>query len=239
MSKISDYKNKYFSFLGDSITTFYRYSTPKEAAFYDDYKSAACKIFDVSDTWWGAVLERLDAKLLVNDSFSGTTVCYSPQYLVESYGCSDARTSSLSKNGVTPDVIVVFMGINDWGAGCAVKESDNINAKSELQIFSVAYDRLVEKLQNNYPDAEIWCLTLFRGSIIDGKRRDFALNGKNTDIREYSEAIRRCADKRGCRIIDLCNDCDYVDTIDGFHPDKNGMAKIADCVMSSLGDFVV
>lgn len=239
MSELSNYKNKYFSFLGDSITTFYRYSVPNEAAFYDSDKSVACKIFDASDTWWGAVLERLGAKLLVNDSFLGTTVCYSPEYLVESYGCSDKRTSSLSKNGVTPDVIVVFMGINDWGAGFAVKERGNQTVKSELQIFSVAYDRLIEKLQNNYPNAEIWCLTLFKGSIYDGKRREFTLNYKKTDICEYSQAIRTCAAKHGCRIIDLYKNCDYVDTIDGFHPDKKGMLKIADCVISLLDDFTV
>ena len=71
---ISKYKDKNFSILGDSISTFEGVSIPKNASYYDLGRKLSSGVTTVINTWWGCVLERLDAKLLVNNSISGSTV---------------------------------------------------------------------------------------------------------------------------------------------------------------------
>ena len=96
-------------------------------------------------------------EVLVNNSFSGSMVRKSRFCEIPSYGCSDERTSGLGRDGEIPDVIMIFMGINDWGSGADPKpgcESDDIS------VFSVAYRKMLEKLQKNYPGTELWCFTL-------------------------------------------------------------------------------
>lgn len=153
------YKNKLFSILGDSISTFEGYSEPYDASFYDGLLKCQTDILRVTDTWWGQVIERLGGELLVNNSISGSLVCKHPNCEISSYGCSDERTSSLDRIGVQPNVIMVFLGTNDWGYGVKLKPDDETE-KSLLSVFSVAYKTMLEKLQRNYPMAEIWCFTL-------------------------------------------------------------------------------
>ena len=82
MEANKDYKNKYFSILGDSISTFEGISEPKDAAYYNTSRKMSSGIITLSDTWWGQVVEGLKGKLLVNNSWSGSTVCWHPLYQV-------------------------------------------------------------------------------------------------------------------------------------------------------------
>lgn len=229
------YKDKYFSILGDSISTFEGFSQPREAAFYDLSKKLQSNIITVADTWWGCVIDRLGGKTLVNNSWSGSTVSKSPLYQVQSYGCSSQRTAALSENVTLPNVIIVFMGINDWGAGIKIDETDGVMRDTDdCEFFSPAYQIMLKKLKNNYPQAEIWCMTLPFGSFFNGKRLDFSCDNRKVNIAKYCEAIRVSAQKQGCRVIDLYkNECVYG-SLDGFHPDCGGMQSIADCVLSCL-----
>ena len=59
-----NYQNKYFSILGDSISTLEGYSQPREAAFYSGERKLKSGVFTPSDTWWGQVIERLGGQLL-------------------------------------------------------------------------------------------------------------------------------------------------------------------------------
>lgn len=49
----NDYKNKYFSILGDSISTFEHYSEPDYAAYYDVSHKLEADVLTMYDTWWG------------------------------------------------------------------------------------------------------------------------------------------------------------------------------------------
>ena len=103
---LNRYKNKYFSILGDSISTFEGVSLPKEGAFYDTFKKLSANVLTVADTWWGQVIDALGGRLLVNNSISGSTVTWHKDYEYQSYGCSDERTRSLHKDGAMPNVIM-------------------------------------------------------------------------------------------------------------------------------------
>ena len=148
------YKNKLFSILGDSISTLVGYSTPKYAVFYEESKKYEADIHFPEDTWWGQVINHLGGSILVNNSFSGSMVIKHPQQTFPSYGCSDERTSSLHTIESTPDVIMVFMGTNDWGAG--VRPTPNNETENEnYAIFMCAYRSMLEKIKKNNRKSQV------------------------------------------------------------------------------------
>ncbi|MDE6690389.1 MAG: SGNH/GDSL hydrolase family protein [Clostridia bacterium] len=212
------YKDKYFSVLGDSISTLYGYNP---LGFDSFYKYEMCEISGVKnyeDTWWGQVIDALGGKLLVNNSWSGTLVVKHPLCRIPSYACSDERTSRLAENGVNPDVIMVYMGTNDVGW-----EVEIDGEEGDISCFDVAYRVMLEKIKRNYPDAEIWCFTL---CAREGRDRSY--------MEKYCKVIRECAAAYGCRLIDLYGQPRAYETCDGLHPDAEGMKTIAKLVLGQI-----
>lgn len=219
------YENKYFSILGDSISTLAGYNPPECAVFYDREQKYLAGIHTPQDTWWGRVLEALGGKLLVNHSFAGSTVTKHPSCQIPSYGCSDARTGALHLGDTKPDVVMVLLGLNDFG--CRMR----VDGEGELSIFSVAYEVMLQKIRKNYPQAEIWCLTLPVGFC---SRDPAFLTPGIGAVADYCRAIRACAEKTGCRLVELHAPDEPYDTIDGYHPTAAGMETIARAVLDSL-----
>ena len=232
VSRETFYKNKLFSILGDSISTLEGYSVPEHAAFYEGVRRLEADVIFPEHTWWGQVIERLCGTLLVNDSFSGSTVMKHPSYMIPSYGCSDKRTEELGRDGLSPDVIMVFMGTNDWGYGTRVEPDKYGN--NDKSVFSVAYSSMLEKLKKNYPQAEIWCFTLPISKCERKENFTFPYYYGGRHIEEYCRVIRECAYEYGCKVIDLYGANAPHDTIDGFHPNAKGMKTIADTVLSLM-----
>jgi len=228
------YKGKLFSVLGDSISTLGGYTVPEEAAFYEGMTKFDADVFLPEDTWWGMVVQALGGEILVNNSFSGSTVCRKRGCEIPSYGCSDERTSSLSRSGVEPDVVIVYMGTNDWGCAIAPTPAD---LKAEGRpIFSSAYADMISKLKRNYPNAEIWCLTLGVSRYGRDESYTFPYTYGGRHIEEYCSVIRKCAAEHGCRLVDLYAEtsADPFDTFDRFHPNADGMKRVSEAVLAQL-----
>jgi lysophospholipase L1-like esterase len=237
MYKNNNYANKFFSILGDSISTFEGYSEPADAVYYDTPHKLASGILTRSDTWWGQVIKHLGGELLVNNSFSGSTVCWHPLYEIPSYACSDERTSSLGREGLSPDVIMVYIGTNDWGSGTRVFADERFGTiENETTLFMSAYRIMLEKIKANYPNAEIWCFTLAISKCTARPTFSFPYYYGGRNITEYCEAIRACAREFGCRVIDLYDKAEPYDTIDCFHPTAEGMKTIADAVIGEVAE---
>ncbi|MBR4032653.1 MAG: hypothetical protein IKJ07_07970 [Clostridia bacterium] len=218
--------------LGDSISTFQGISSPRHAEFFDLSNKLKSGVTKVIDTWWGNVIDKLGAKLLVNNSISGSTVVCTPYYMVKTYGCSDERTSSLERNEKIPQVIVVYLGSNDhgWGVPIHYEENCGYDHPESLGLFFVAYSQMLQNLKGNYPNAEIWCLTLPK------IQNESLPNLLFRPLREdYNEAIRDACIEKGCRLIDISN-CVY-EAFDGLHPSVKGMQTIADAVIAELEKF--
>lgn len=228
--KTEKYENKYISILGDSISTFEGVSLPKDGVFYDLGRKLLSGVTTFSKTWWGIVLEGLKANLLVNNSVSESTVTWRDSYEVQSYGCSDQRTGSLDINGVKPDVIIVALGVNDWGLGVKILGGN----ENDFSAFSNAYNEMLRKLKTNYPLAEIWCLTLAKSFCSNTANFEFPLGKGGVHLEEYCKAIMKSAKENGCLAIDLYNNMNAYDTIDGFHPNATGMETIAKAILSRL-----
>lgn len=232
MNNTLSYQGKYFSILGDSISTLSGYNPPECAVFYDWEHKYLSGIFAPEDTWWGHVIDALGGRLLMNNSWSGSLVCRHPQCEIESYGCSDARTSALGLGDQTPDVVMILLGLNDFGCGMPVA------GKNDLSVFSVAYEIMLEKIRRNYPQAEVWCLTLPRSCWSKSPDFEAPVCRAGGHITDYCRAIRVCAEKAGCKVVDIFRPNEPYDTIDGYHPTAQGMQTIAAAVLQEIGKAV-
>lgn len=102
-----------FSVLGDSISTLMGW-VPEGWRVHYEGEVQVDGVESPQDTWWGRVIDHFDGRLVANSSFSGS--------VVEGYGFpagnSEKRiTSLLGAQGECPDVVLVYMGINDYGWG--------------------------------------------------------------------------------------------------------------------------
>lgn len=235
--KLEGYKGMLFSILSDSIGTLEGYSVPYDATFYQGEKKLEANIFLPQDTWWGQVIEDLGGELLVNNSISGSMVCKCKSCIVPTYGCCEERTSGLDKNGIFPNVIMIYMGTNDWGNGTKVSPFNDKESK-DISIFSVAYEQMIEGLQKSYKDAQIWCITLPVSDFGMREGKDFPYWYRGRHLNEYNEAIRKIAKNKGCVLIDLYENIPKFTTIDGFHPDFRGMNTISQGILSMLKEKV-
>ena len=232
---MKDQQMQYFSVLGDSISTLDGFSYPLDAVYYTNGRKFETGVFSPEDTWWGQVIAHFGGRLLVNDSFSGSTAVKSPACFVESYGCSDERTSYLHKGEGRPDVIMVFLGTNDRGIHAKPAATEPADWE-DLSVFSTAYTIMLKKLRANYPDAQIWCLTLPVSTWSANVHYKFPFTFAGSHVEEYCAVIRDCANKQGCRVIDLYAQtlARPYDTVDGCHANASGMKTLADAVLAEL-----
>ncbi len=224
------YKDKYFSIMGDSISTYEGYNPEGHAVFYSYRGAPVTNIFGWKDTWWGQVIEHFGGRLLVNNSWSGSYVCKPKACEIESYGCSDKRTSSLGADGISPDHIFVFIGTNDRGAGFPMYSED----KNDLGVIENAYRAMLDKIRANYPEAEIWCFTFPITSCSKDPYFLFPDTNFGIPMENYGELVKTVAREKKCHLIDLWDRDQLCDTIDHLHPNYSGMCTVAKKVIAVI-----
>lgn len=229
----SFYRDKRFSVLGDSISTLEGYNPDGNKVFYDKEKCLKANINGPEDTWWGKVIDFFGAELLVNNSWSGSWAAKMPGRDELSFsGCSDERTSSLHKGDTKPDVIIVYLGTNDWYYGGSPEYHGDIQILKD-QSFRYAYNNMLKKLKANYPEAEIWCCTL-SVSDIGNCAETFPFERMGVHMKEYCDIIRDVACENGCRVIDIYSYLMPYDTVDGYHPSAKGMDTLARLIIKEV-----
>ncbi len=214
-------KGQFVSILGDSMSTFEGCLPEGYPAYYSRQRRIETGVFSPEETWWGRVLAHFGAELLVNNSWSGSYVSMPPDCEIESYGSSDARTSGLSYDGILPDHIFVLIGTNDRGRGFS------------LDTIETAYHLMLQKLKQKYPKAVIWCLTLPVTTWTGNPWFTFPEKQNGVKMTAYCELIASAARAEGCSVIDLSKGR-LVDTVDGLHPNYDGMLAIAEKVIAAL-----
>lgn len=236
--KNNKYYGKTFSILGDSITTLEGYIPNGYKAFYEGDICEKAGIKTPEDTWWGKAINFFGGKLLVNNSWSGSRVTrLSNSEKLFPSGCSDERTAGLHIDNIKPDVIIVYIGTNDWAKGAEKHCVDYILTEDfHCQSFDFAYSMLITKLKSNYPDSEIWCCTQNTTFMSSNQNFKFPHKYGGNHIDEYNRIIRESAQSNKCKVIDLYNYNIPYDTIDGTHPNADGMNTIASLVCYSLAD---
>lgn len=219
------YFGKRFSILGDSVSTLEGFNPRGSRVFYDAERREKSGVWEMGDTWWGKVIEFFGGELLVNDSSGGSRVTR-PGEEKESYlsGCSQRRTGRLHEDDVQPDVILVYLGWNDWVYGVLPEPQDQ---ESGDTCFSLAYSMMLSRLKKNYPQAEIWCCTLPKSCMVSDPAMVFPERYGGIHIREYNHQIVNAALAANVCVADLAAQEIPFDSLDGSHPTAKGMDTLA------------
>ncbi len=203
------------SILGDSISTYKGVSDDGDANSSLAYNLFFYKEpFPKEKTYWGILIDHLDLALCVNNSYSGGNLS----------GRDDPysgvnRVHNLSRDdGTYPDLIIVFMGINDLGRGI------------EPATFADDYKLTLKTIKAEYPNTRVCCVNI--------PDRDRVLKNR---AEAFNKAIEKAVDLmgEGFFIADifgsrLNNDFYYMNTRDGLHPDEDGMKIIAEIIEDAI-----
>ena len=209
-------KGKKLSILGDSVSTYYGYSNNKEANASTAYNPCfyTKRLFPWEETYWGILLKELSLTLCVNNSWSGGNLSGRDN---PSSGVS--RASELSTDsGEKPDIIIVFMGLNDLGRNV------------DDEVFYADYLYTLLTIKEKYPHAEVFCVNM--------PDRDAGFRIRTLLFnRRIEEAVHIAGES--FFLVDLYNsklnnDVFYMNTLDGLHPDQDGMRMIAEVIKEAM-----
>lgn len=233
---------KTISILGDSISTYTGISNDTSTnttigsnAVY--YTGSNAGITNVSQTWWQQTVDSTGAKLLVNNSWSGSKVFDTAESAAYKDRCGQLHSDTGVNKGKNPDIIAVYIGINDFddkvelGAFEKLEEVYDEETKTYLEPknFAQAYAIMIHKMTTKYDKADIYVFTLpENGTRVD----EVALN-------EYNQTIRYIADYFDCKVVDLAGiegySCQkYCSDSNHLHPNTQGMDVITDLFVRAL-----
>lgn len=228
----SIYEGKTLSILGDSISTFAGYIPSGNATWYPNGT-----VTNVTDTWWYKVMDALGMTLNVNNSWSGSRVTTTNGS--ESAGCM-TRCQNL---GTNPDVIIVYMGINDFNTGVTLGTYAGKTAvPSTTTTFLEAYGIMLDKIMTAYPNSEIFVCTL-PADERNGATGFPEINGNNVALGTFNEGIETLAHTFGAKLLRLDSCGIFYQNIsiyeqDSLHPNKFGHSLMANYVIKEMDSLV-
>lgn len=217
----------YISIVGDSISTFENANPPGYAVYYDPLNQVRLGINNQDDTWWGRVIKESGVHLCINNSYSGSRV--TRDFFPNS--CSVERTASLHDDNIKPDLILIYMGCNDFYYCELVNHRPDSYDKTKF--FHYCYQLMLKRIKANYPDAKIVCGTLMKSFEV-GSDWKFSENRDGTNIEEYNDAIRKAVKEEGVYLADLASFSATYETKDRAHPTFSGHALMAELWMKCL-----
>lgn len=213
---MSDTK-QYISVLGDSISTFDG-CTPPGGVYYGPSFGDITGVSSPEDTWWMQVIRAMGGQLLANNSWSGSTVS-----MVGSLpACSPSRIRKLAGEGATPDHILILAGLND------------VNMYADPQAFGDDYRTMLNRIRSAYPQAQVTCGTLTTGYLSDTPFTH-QLGHVRDRLEPYNEAIRAAVAEAGYRLADIARLDQRYASMDGLHPNGEGMGQLARFWLESGG----
>ena len=231
------------SILGDSISTFGGYIPTDYNIFYP----GSGDISTVEKTWWWQVMNTAGMELNANASSSNTTVTGDSLDMTGSApGCSTKRMIDLTPgdDGPAPDILIVFMGTNDFLRSVPLGTFTEPSAQDEgiTDNFCDAYELMIQKLNALYPNAQIYFCTLLETNAgdVDEYPQSYPSTNKNGNtIGDFNAEIATIASAYSYPVIDIHNCGITYDTLgqytsDGVHPNAEGAKLIADYVINAL-----
>lgn len=202
--------------LGDSYSTFEN-CIPEGFATYYSSERPGSDVKSMQDTWWGIVLNATESNLVLNSSWSGTTICNTGY---DKADCSDksfiARFDKLISDGFFKqnkiDTLFLFGGTNDCWAYSPIGEKVTSNwTKEQLYSFKPAFCYLIDKIRKALPNTKLL-------SIV------------NTEfLPEFDNAIKTLSEELNVDTVILSD----IEKTEG-HPTKKGMEQIAEQVLKYL-----
>ena len=212
--------NRNILILGDSYSTFEGYVPEGYAYYYPCRRPGGVDdVNDVSDTWWYPCMKETGDRIVLNNSWSGSTICYTAY---EGRDCSETssfitRTERLIREGFFEknkiDIMLIFGGTNDSWANSplgSLKYSDF--RREDLYSVLPAISYLLKTAKEQVGAERI----LY---VINSRIKEEIING----------AIEAC----GHYGVEYLLIADETDKIMG-HPTKKGMAEIKEQIKEVL-----
>lgn len=212
-------KLKNVMIFGDSYSTYRNYIPEGFATFYADEPFKPTDVNRVEQTWWHQLFSYAGANLIQNNSWSGSTICYTGYN-----GADCSKTSSFinrlrklkeenffAQNRI--DTVFVFGATNDSWCGAPTGEFKYSDWKEEDLYCSLpAIACFLSELKTTLPSAEIVVII-------------------NTNLKKAIVA----AFKESCRRLDLRYvELEEIDKTGG-HPTVLGMSQIQEQIIKTLG----
>lgn len=228
----SPFTGKKLSILGDSISTFNEYIPNDYNIFYPKPDNIPM----VEGTWWYQVLNLTGMELLSNASSANTNVMgNSLQTDGSAPGCSFRRIMDLQgKDGTAPDVIIIYMGVNDFARSFPLGSFQGMSThtEGEQSDFVSAYEMMLQKIKALYPNAQIYCSTLFARDLGIRNSSGEIVNNNGDSIQDFNAQISKIAAAYGAGVLDIYScgitaDNLSVFTSDGVHPNLPGAQLFA------------
>ena len=204
--------------LGDSFSTYEGYIPEEYKTWYSagvDYAGVS----RVEHTWWHRVIKATHSNLLLNSSYSGSTVCHTG-YDGEDYSEFSfvTRISQLIASGFfeenTVDTLFIYGGLNDCWAQ---------SPRGEIKYGDItAADQYCF-----YPALSFIFLSVAECS--PHTRIIFVIEEQLDD--EMKQGIRTVAAHYGVKTVEPQNV-----GLEGSHPNADGMKSIADQVLDALNN---
>ncbi len=140
------------SVLGDSYSTFQGCIPEGNAVYYP--RGEGNDVTKAEECWWHLVIERLGGQLEKNESWSGSTICYTGYYGKDASTWSFvARTPRLGD----PNLILICGGTNDSWANSPIGDYKWADwSHDELFAFRPAMAKMLTDLKARYPKARIF-----------------------------------------------------------------------------------
>lgn len=215
----------FVSIVGDSISTFEGYNPDGYKVFYNKTMQMANGLNSVYDTWWAKVNQSLHAYLCVNNSYSGSKVTGN----TFPSACSAQRLNFLHNGDMYPDLIVIYIGFNDFGNGVNVRPKGlKALSRKDLSFFINAYEKMIFQIKQNYPNGKIVCGTLMRTFIPTNDSWIFPEYFRGVSFEDYNDAIREASRRQKCCLADTGALNMRYETLDGSHPTVAGHRTLAD-----------
>ena len=208
-------QGKKLSILGDSLST-YRGVSNDENANATTYANLFFyrPPFPLEKTYWMRVINALGMTLCVNNSWSGGNLSGRDDY---TSGLNRADQLSTDR-GEVPDWIIVFMGMNDLGR------------RVSIDVFAADYAKTLAIIKEKYPNASVCCVNL--------PDREPIMRAQTERFNQVIQEAVKAAGDQFC-MADLFhsrlnNDDYYMNTVDGLHPDEDGMKIIAEVIAQAI-----
>jgi lysophospholipase L1-like esterase len=166
----------------------------------------------------------MHAYLCVNNSYSGSKVTGNGFPAASSI----ERISRLKTAYSSPDYILVYIGVNDFGNGVKIRRDRvTYTGNKNLLYFEDAYEYMVSQMQEQYPEAKIICGTLLRSKVRNHEDWIFPESYAGVRFEDYNDAIRRITKQKNILLADTAKQNIRYETLDGTHPTAEGHKTIA------------
>lgn len=260
---VGQLKGKQVAVIGDSISTWNK--NVHSGATYPNVSNNAThgQNITMNDTWWKQVIDNYGMELVKNCANSGATAGHG--VLMSGNPTSNSRLNvcatnkSLSLQGVNPDLVLVYIGMNDMCRGSTIiKEGDDINSQAFYDMIPGLFAEFNSKYQSNIAD---YGMALSQSLGLDTYARAYAYiiysiqkNYPNADIvcvnlpeevstaPQYNQVISTVASHYGVPVVDLYtafkNAGGVYDnyTYDNLHPNAEGFDIMSNAVIAKMNE---